>query len=1185
MYFSNSFEKTKEWITKAAEQNHLYSQILLIYWNLGGLNEQDIDEASALFWLQCASRLDNLSTEEEKMVQAKIWYVLASFYEEGISDILKPDDQESKLLYRLASLRNLPEAIIKMEKFENEEEDNFESYDYYVYLNQKKKHRKDHKKNLSEKRLSRRQSKFEKRHSKGVASDDISINTYRLSNGNNSDIGSLSSDTAIKNPSNLIRRGSILTNNIDRRNSVSTYNTNISEYRRGSISTLTSNEYRRSSISNGNMIGSRVGSITSNYTDTEGSSYDNYSTVRTIEALKTNDADQNNTYNEIMERRNTLTKKNSILRKGSFLNITSLFDKHDHSNKSDTESISTNTIKGPNIDHMINKYYSKNNYIVTSILLLLNIPHALVLPYPSQIPTPTSSFQNSNPLISHTPYLRSKSVMSSSSKINQIPSTYNFNNLLRKGSISNSSLNNYSHNHIHTKIRNSIQPKIPSSNLISTLKRNKKTNHPIGNIIYNNDDNELDSNSSSLSVDESDNEFNDSSDDTKKISNTQNTTKRHPPKFLISSTSTDDKNINENESINKNINNSNYTNTIVCNSPSMMTSKDLIYQNKKYSNSDSKLNTIEVSEKQNLEIIHPLTKSKTVIGHKKNNSLNSLNINNFTPLKSNSMALSDIDSGSSYTRNSELSSLPGNSVYSHYPKSSYSSTNSLNQLEDLKDKYIEKDKIKKKLNKNVEASVIMNKRSSSLSKYQQMKYNLNLQNINNNNNNNSRANENTKSKNDTSLNKPETNNNMHNIYEKKVLNNYSFNSTTNILDTPFMNSSPSLSEQISEKFNQIMDKEDGELSDKGEIIEINDNNREISENIINENDISTNDYSYDLESSNDYNYNDYTVFEKRTSTLLYNDYINSFNYASNSLINPSYDNPQSNLKINSKDDNINSTTKSKSKSKNKGKKRSLLKMRSIINSFSSERERNNSLKKKEELQNNTSFNLNNENNDSGIKLYLKRYHKNDNQSNSNNNLYRTSTIESNTNTTDSMDDTYSEITKNKGFMKKSRELLKNKISKSKLLLHHKSSNGSSKSKHRNSKDNKSFLGKDVSIIEDPLYENEHNYIEENNLTYLSRVSSGSKSSHIYRHAQSLYDPNQDQLKIVRKLSDLENFKKTYSLINKNYTGIEDHKGETGNVNNHTLLENDYFKAYSSSRPEELYTEKGKSKNINQNNEK
>ena len=45
--------------------------------------------------------------------------------------------------------------------------------------------------------------------------------------------------------------------------------------------------------------------------------------------------------------------------------------------------------------------------------------------------------------------------------------------------------------------------------------------------------------------------------------------------------------------------------------------KDTIYQNKKYSNSDSKLSTFESSEKQNMEIIRPIHKSKTIHDHKR----------------------------------------------------------------------------------------------------------------------------------------------------------------------------------------------------------------------------------------------------------------------------------------------------------------------------------------------------------------------------------------------------------------------------------------------------------------------------------------------------------------------------------------------------------------------------------------
>jgi len=303
------------------------------------------------------------------------------------------------------------------------------------------------------------------------------------------------------------------------------------------------------------------------------------------------------------------------------------------------------------------------------------------------------------------------------------------------------------------------------------------------------------------------------------------------------------------------------------------------------------------------------------------------------------------------------------------------------------------------------------------------------------------------------------------------------------------------------------------------------------------------------------------------------------------------------------DSNINSNssshTQSKSKLKSKNKKRSLLNMRSIINSFTTERERNNSLKKREELLNNTSFNFSTDNTDPSKKIYLKRYNKNDNPSNNNNNnLYKTSNTESkinNINTLASIEDTYNELTKNKGFMKKSRELLKNKISKSKLLLHHKSSTNLNKSKRRdsNSKDNnnnnnnnssKLFMNNKEFFSFGNPNENEKNYIKENNETYSSRHSTNSKNSQIYRHAQSLYDPEQDQVKSVRKLSDLENFKKTYSLVNKNYIDVEDNISETGNMNHPSLLENDYFKAYSSSssRAGDFYKEQGKN-GVNYNN--
>ncbi|ORX55858.1 hypothetical protein BCR36DRAFT_402681 [Piromyces finnis] len=1172
LYFSNSFEKTKEWITKAAEQNHLYSQILLTYWNLGGLNDQDIDEASALFWLQY----------EERLIQAKIWYVLASFYEEGISDILKPDEQESKLLYKLASCRNLPEAILKMERYDNDEEDGYESYDYYSYLNNKKKHRKDLKKNSSDRRLSRRQSKFEKRHSKGMMSDDLSINTNRLSNDN------------------AIRNMNIHANGGERRNSISTYNTNVSEYRRGSITTLTSTEYRRSSIStngneyrrgsistmasNGNIMSSRVSSINGNYTDTEGSSYDNYSTVRTVDTLKTGEFDINNAYGEVMERRNQLYKKNSILRKGSFLNITSLFDKHDHSSlRSDTENISINTIKGSNMESTINKYYAKNQYIASAILSYLNIPQALILSYPSQMASTLTTSLPYNSYASHTSSVRTKSIISSASLINPIPpSSYNINNLMRKGSISNSS--NYQML-LQTKMRNpSKNLSIQSKSVNRSVNRSpdkivKRTSHPIGQIIYTNDDNDSDSSTTSLSSDESEDEYNDNSDDTKKISNIRNirTSSSSKPSFITSSTTVNNKNESRKDD---RVNKENCANNDIYNSLSIM-AKDIIYQNKKYSNSDSKLSTIESSEKQNLEIVHPIQKSKTVLGHKKNGSLN---IDNFTPLKPSTIALSDVDSVSSY-KNSEFSSVQTNSIYSHYPRSSCSSTISLNQLSTMKDKN------KTTMFENNDAGIVVNKRTSSLdnrrmikSKSENDKINLLQNNINNRVNfDNSNSIENFNNSNT----KRNSNANTYDLLDKKMIQTYSFNSSSNILDTPIMNSSPSLSEQISEQLNYLMEKDSSDMSDTDEVIDMNDNNTEVSEIVITENEASTVDYSYDVESSNDYSYEDYSVFEKRTSTFPFNNMTHPFSYSLNSPASTSYDN-NSYYTSSSRNDASNtktistdvSSSSSKSKLKSKSKKRSLLKMRSIINSFSTEKERANSLKKREELLNNTSFNMNSAK-DSNKKVYLRRYSKDKSQSSTSLNLQQPIPIEYNSNSNanamynmslsmkePSINDNYSEFSKlhNKGFMKKSKELLKSKISKSKLLLHHKGSTSFNKSKHKLSRE-KIFMGKEPLVFNDSMNDSgEHNYIEENNFTYSSRHSSSSKNSRIYRHAQSLYDPNQDQLRSTNKLSELDMFKRTYSLISKNYTS-EDNENESGN---HVLLENDYIKAYSSAKPEDLY---------------
>jgi len=1136
------------------------------------------------------------------MIQAKIWYVLGTFYEEGISDILKPDEQESKLLYRLASCRNLPEAVIKMERFENDDEEGYESYDYYAYLNHKKKHKRDHihKKNSSDKRLSRRQSKFEKRHSKGMMSDDLSINTNRLSNGNTSDVGSLSSD-------NAIRSMGILVNNGDRRNSVSTFNTNVTEYRRGSITTLTSTEYRRSSIStngneyrrgsistmasNGNIISSRVSSINGNYTDTEGSSYDNYSTVKTLDTLKSGgDIDINSAYNEVMERRNTLSKKNSILRKGSFLNITSLFDKHDHSNvRSDSESISTNTIKGYNsiVDPTpVNKYYVKNHYIASAILSLLNIPQALILPYPTQIPTPSVPSTPST-ILSHTPSLRTKSAMSTTSLINPVPSSSSINNLMRKGSISNSS--NYQ-TLLQSKMRNtSKSSSVQSKSLNRNVNRSQdkiihRTSNPIGKIIYTNDDNDSDSSTTSISSDESDDEYNENSDDTKKLSNIKNTRPSNQPKFIISFSNNSKNKDNEGSGINK----EEYSNDIIFNSPTMM-EKDTIYQNKKYSNSDSKLSTIESSEKQNLELIHPIQKSKTVLGHKGHKKNGSLNIDNFTPLKPSTTALSDVDSVSSY-KNSEFSSVQGNSVYSHYPRSSYSSAASLTQLDEMKNKTKNSQAVE-----NSSAGIIVNKRTSSLNKFkigksrsENEKVNL-LQNNNTNNRISANKSKSNNNSNNISVNRNNTNN-VYNILEKKINRNYSFNSSTNILDNPIVDSSPSLSEQISEQFNQIMEKDSSDLSDPGEVVDINDNNTEVSETIITENDSSTVDYSYDVESSNDYSYEDYSVFEKRTPILPFNNMMHttytfggstassSTPYDNNSYYTSSSHNTGSNVNTEIVSTVTSSTSKSKLKSKNK--KRSLLKMRSIINSFSTEKERTNSLKKREELLNNTSFSFSANSKDNNKKIYLKRYNRSESQSSTNSNLHRSSTLESNPNPNVSyntsmimneppIDDNYSELSKlhNKSFMKKSKEILKNKISKSKLLLHHKGSTTFNKSNKRKSSRDKSFIGKEPSIIDDSVYDGgEHSFIEENNLTYTSKHSTSSKNSRIYRHAQSLYDPNQDQLKSSHKFSEFDTFKRTYSLINKNYTS-EDNGSESGN---HILLENDYIKAYSSAKPEDLY---------------
>ena len=412
-----------------------------------------------------------------------------------------------------------------------------------------------------------------------------------------------------------------------------------------------------------------------------------------------------------------------------------------------------------------------------------------------------------------------------------------------------------------------------------------------------------------------------------------------------------------------------------------------------------------------------------------------------------------------------------------------------------------------------------------------------------------------------------------------------------------MNSSPSLSEQISEKFNQIFEKESSEISDAGEVINIHDNNTEASETMLTENETSMIDYSY--ESSNDYSIEDYSVFEKRNNILPYNSILH-FAQNSNSSTIQSYDNNNiipSNINTNT---DTQPSSSGKVKLKNKNKKRSLLKMRSFINPFSTERERNNSLKKREESlnnTNNTNTNFNSNQKDKSKKIYLKRYSKNDNHLNTNSIFKRSSsTIESNSNQPSvqfksnsnpnlnaplnilndltNANDSNSESTKahNKSFMRKGKELLKNKISKSKLLLHPKSSGTFSKLKRKSSKEK---IGKDA--YDDPAYDGgEHNFIEENNLTYSSKHSSSSKNSRIYRHAQSLYDPNQEQQKNSHNFSELEMFKRKYSFLHKNYVATtiseDPNNSDVGN-NSHILLENDYLKAYSSTKPEDLNGDK------------
>jgi len=111
----NNPEKLLYWTKKAAEMDCLDAQIKLANWYFS--EKSDVvnqDKASGFYWLKQASLPKNLQTDDEKRSQGCMQFILGTYYETGIENVQRPDENEALYWFGLSAKLGINEAIEKV---------------------------------------------------------------------------------------------------------------------------------------------------------------------------------------------------------------------------------------------------------------------------------------------------------------------------------------------------------------------------------------------------------------------------------------------------------------------------------------------------------------------------------------------------------------------------------------------------------------------------------------------------------------------------------------------------------------------------------------------------------------------------------------------------------------------------------------------------------------------------------------------------------------------------------------------------------------------------------------------------------------------------------------------------------------------------------------------------------------